>query len=84
MTANAIVKLPFESEKFLLAIVNALSPEAHQQKGARSKATVVIQGRNLLLDVESEDTVALRTSLNAYLRWINSAISVLETAKQQT
>ncbi len=81
MTAKAVIKLPFESEKFLLAIENALCPEAHQQKGTRSKATIAIQGRNLLLEVESEDTVALRTSLNAYLRWINSAISVLETAK---
>jgi tRNA threonylcarbamoyladenosine modification (KEOPS) complex Pcc1 subunit len=33
----------------------------------------------LVLRVEASDTVALRAALNAYLRWINSAVKVLET-----
>jgi tRNA threonylcarbamoyladenosine modification (KEOPS) complex Pcc1 subunit len=33
----------------------------------------------LVLDVEAKDTVALRATLNAYLRWINSTANVLET-----
>ena len=36
-------------------------------------------GLALLLTVEAEDTVALRATLNAYLRWINSAVNVMCT-----
>jgi tRNA threonylcarbamoyladenosine modification (KEOPS) complex Pcc1 subunit len=32
-----------------------------------------------VLTVEASDTVALRAALNAYLRWINSTVTVLET-----
>jgi tRNA threonylcarbamoyladenosine modification (KEOPS) complex Pcc1 subunit len=33
---------------------------------------------SLIIEVEAEDTVALRAALNVYLRWINSATKVLE------
>ena len=35
------------------------------------------------LTVEAEDTVALRATLNAYLHWIQSTLSVIEVLEHQ-
>jgi tRNA threonylcarbamoyladenosine modification (KEOPS) complex Pcc1 subunit len=74
--ANAVVRLSFQSEKELKALTDALTPEVIRQVGVRSKVTLATDQQTLLLTVEAEDTVALRAALNAYLRWINSAINV--------
>jgi tRNA threonylcarbamoyladenosine modification (KEOPS) complex Pcc1 subunit len=84
LKAKASVCLPFNSEKQLTALVNALTPEVNRQIGVRSKATLVVDGQLLVLNVEAKDTVALRAALNAYLRWINSAMNVLETVARES
>jgi tRNA threonylcarbamoyladenosine modification (KEOPS) complex Pcc1 subunit len=84
MKAKATVCLPFRSEKQLTALLDALTPEVNRQIGTRSKATLVTDAQFLVLNVEADDTVALRASLNAYLRWINSTINVLETVEKSS
>jgi KEOPS complex subunit Pcc1 len=81
MKAKATVRLQFSSEKRLTALVNALTPEINRQITTRSKTTLTKEKQFLVLDVEAKDTVALRATLNAYLRWINSTMNVLETVE---
>jgi len=83
LKAKAQVRLPFSSERQLAALVDALKPEVDRQVGVRSKASLAVEGLDLVLCVEAEDTVALRAALNAYLRWINSTLNVLETLKKE-
>jgi KEOPS complex subunit Pcc1 len=75
--AKATMILKFCSEKQLTTLLDALSPEANAPATRRAKVKLEKDGSNLLLSVEAFDTVALRSTLNAYLRWINSAINVL-------
>ncbi len=82
MKAKACVRLPFVSEKQLVAVFDALTPEVQRQIGTRSKVALTAEGQTLVLCVEAQDTVALRAALNAYLRWINSTLNVLETLKK--
>ena len=87
LKAKATVRLPFSSKKQLDALVNALTPEINRQIGIRSKTSLTPESGFLVLDVEAEDTVALRAALNAYLRWINSMMNVfcvVEDAKSTT
>jgi tRNA threonylcarbamoyladenosine modification (KEOPS) complex Pcc1 subunit len=42
-----------------------------------------VEGFSLVLPVEAEEAVALRASLNAYLRWINSTIRLISTVVEQ-
>jgi len=79
MKAKATVRLQFSSEKRLTVLINALLPEASRPATKRSKVTLTRDSQFLVLTVEASDTVALRAALNAYLRWINSTISVLDT-----
>jgi KEOPS complex subunit Pcc1 len=78
MKAKATVRLQFSSEKRLNVLLNALLPEANRPATKRSKVTLTRDSQFLLLTVEASDTVALRAALNAYLRWVNSTISVLD------
>lgn len=82
MKAKGTVRLGVSSEKQLTALINALTPEVQKQIGTRSKITLTRDSQFLVLDVEAQDTVAMRAVLNAYLRWINSTINILETVEK--
>jgi len=76
--AKAIVRLKFKSDKQLNTLLDALMPEANAPVTRRAKVKLEKNGLFLLLMVNGDDTVALRSTLNAYLRWINSTINVVE------
>jgi KEOPS complex subunit Pcc1 len=78
MKAKATVRLQFSSEKHLAALMNALMPEASRPATKRSKVMLTRDQQFLVLTVEASDTVALRAALNAYLRWINSTVTILD------
>jgi tRNA threonylcarbamoyladenosine modification (KEOPS) complex Pcc1 subunit len=78
MKAKAVVRLKFPSKKQLEIVFKALEPEVKKPITTRSRTTLEKDGALLVLNVEARDTVALRAALNAYLRWINSVLSVLE------
>ncbi len=79
--AKAAVRLKFNSKKQLSTILNALAPEANSPITRRANIKLEKDGFNLLLTVEAEDTVALRAALNAYLRWINSTVNVIDAVE---
>lgn len=79
--AKANVCLKFTSEKQLTTLLSALKPEADAPPTRRANIKLEKDGLALLLTVEAKDTVALRATLNAYLRWINSTINVIDVVK---
>jgi KEOPS complex subunit Pcc1 len=79
--AKAAVRLEFSSQKQLSALLYALMPEANSQVTRRAKIKLEKNGLTLILTVEAKDTVALRATLNAYLRWINSTINVIDVVE---
>jgi tRNA threonylcarbamoyladenosine modification (KEOPS) complex Pcc1 subunit len=79
--AKATVHLKFTSEKQLTTLLNALMPEANAPVTRRANVKLEKDGLFLVLTVEAEDTVALRATLNAYLRWVNSAINVIDVVE---
>ncbi len=81
MKAKATVRLRLPSEKHLLTLSGALAPEVNRPVTTRAKTVLEREGDFLVLKVEARDTVALRAALNAYLRWIGSAVKVLEVVE---
>ena len=79
--AKAAVRLKFASQKHVSAILNALTPEAKAPPTRRANVRLEKDGLFLNLTVEAEDTVALRAALNAYLRWINSTVNVIDAVE---
>lgn len=76
--AKATVRLKFTSQKKISTIIEALKPEADSPITRRANVNLQKDGSFLRLTVESKDTVALRATLNAYLRWINSTVNVMQ------
>jgi tRNA threonylcarbamoyladenosine modification (KEOPS) complex Pcc1 subunit len=80
--AKATVRLKFPSEKQLETALRALKPEVKKPTSSRSRENLEKEGMFLILKIEADDTVALRATLNAYLRWTNSMINVLEVMEK--
>jgi tRNA threonylcarbamoyladenosine modification (KEOPS) complex Pcc1 subunit len=78
MRAKATVRLQFFSDKHLITLINALTPEVDKPATARARVILEKEGRFLVLKVEAKDTVALRATLNAYLRWIGAMANVVK------
>lgn len=80
--AKATISLQLSNQKQAETLLSALSPETKAPPTHRSNINIAKNGTCLTLSVEAEDTVALRATLNAYLRWINSTLSVIEVVKK--
>ena len=79
--ARASIRLKLSSDKHVTTVLDALTLEAKTPASRRARVDLQREGLFLLLTVEAEDTVALRSTLNAYLRWISSTLSVLDAVK---
>ncbi len=80
--ARTTVRLKFSSEKQVSTILEALTPEANAPVTRRANVKLQKNGLFLVLTVEADDTVALRATLNAYLRWVNSTINVIDVVEK--
>ena len=79
--AKAAVRLKLDSQKQLDTLLCALKPEVNAPVTRRANVKLEKEGFFLVLTVEAEDTVALRATLNAYLRWVNSTINVIDVVE---
>ncbi len=78
---KATIRLKFPNEKEIAALLSALTPETKAMPTRRAIVKLSRDGLFLVLSVEAEDTVALRATLNSYLRWISSTINVIDTVE---
>jgi KEOPS complex subunit Pcc1 len=76
--AKAVARINFPSERHCGIIYKTLMPEIEKPATRRSRANLEKNKRSLILKIEATDTIALRATLNAYLRWINSLLGVLK------
>jgi KEOPS complex subunit Pcc1 len=81
MKAKADIRLKFHAEEQVKTVFRSLKPEVESPTTTRSHVVLKKEGEYLILKVEAKDTVALRATLNAYLRWVNSITNVLEFLK---
>jgi tRNA threonylcarbamoyladenosine modification (KEOPS) complex Pcc1 subunit len=82
MQAKATIRLKVCSAKQLMAIVTSLSPEVGKPRFDRARVTVESDKSFLVIKVEADDTVSLRSTLNAYLRWVNSMMNVIQVLER--
>lgn len=79
--ASANICLSFTTEKQLETLIRVLMPEAKAPPTRRANIILQKKGSSLTLKVEACDTVALRATLNAYLRWIKSTLDIIDVVK---
>ncbi len=81
--ACATVKLEFQSAREAEAVRQALAPEEVLPASTRSKASVKRRENALFLQVDAEDTAALRAALNSFIRWTIVARDMLEPRRKK-
>jgi tRNA threonylcarbamoyladenosine modification (KEOPS) complex Pcc1 subunit len=84
MKAHAEIRLKFPTEKHLKTVSEALLPEISKPISERARVALESDSACLILKFEAEDTVALRSALNAFLRWINSMTSVVDVLENSS
>jgi len=77
-SAKAEIRLKLANQKQIKTLLDALSPEANAPVTRRANIKLQKDGLFFVLAVEAKDTVALRATLNAYLRWINSTVNIMQ------
>jgi tRNA threonylcarbamoyladenosine modification (KEOPS) complex Pcc1 subunit len=61
--------------------LQALAPETETQIGKRALAVIKREDEDLLIRLVAKDQIALRATLNSFLRWIEGALSTLELVR---
>jgi tRNA threonylcarbamoyladenosine modification (KEOPS) complex Pcc1 subunit len=79
MKAKATIQMKLPSKKELETLKASLLPEVKKPASGRARVSLTSEDTFLVLTVEADDTAALRSSLNAYLRWISSTVKVVDT-----
>lgn len=77
MNAKALIRIDFIGEKQLMTAFDALLPEVTKSVQSRSKLHLEKDGTFIVIKIEASDTTALRSALNAYLRWMDSIKDIL-------
>jgi tRNA threonylcarbamoyladenosine modification (KEOPS) complex Pcc1 subunit len=75
--ATSRVVVPVPDERSLGVVLDALGPEVRVRVTPRSRVSLAERDGAILLVVRAKDTVALRASVNSYLRWIGAVLRVL-------
>ncbi|MEN6611252.1 MAG: KEOPS complex subunit Pcc1 [Methanoregulaceae archaeon] len=66
------------------ALYRSVFPETESEVNPRSAASVRLEGADtLVLTIQAEDLPALRASLNMWLRLVNVADEMLDTAESR-
>ena len=82
INAKMSICVDFCDHKQLAATVAALEPEVNSPVTHRANVDLQIQDCSFILIIHAEDTVALRATVNAYLRWIASTVNVVKVAER--
>jgi tRNA threonylcarbamoyladenosine modification (KEOPS) complex Pcc1 subunit len=77
--AKASISLKFCNPNQLAAMVTALKPETDSPVAHRASVNLQVQDCFLVLTIDAKDTVALRATINTYLRWIASIVNIMAT-----
>lgn len=78
MKASADVEFSFKGVREAEAVLQSLKPERIMPKTSRCEVKLSRRKNVLWLQVDAEDTAALRAALNSFLRWTIVAKDMIE------
>jgi tRNA threonylcarbamoyladenosine modification (KEOPS) complex Pcc1 subunit len=79
--ATAGVEIAFEKEKEAKAVHNSLKPEELLPVSARCKVVIIRRKNVLCIEIDANDTAALRAALNSFLRWTMVARDAIKAGR---
>ncbi len=79
-SAEAVIRVCFDSEKVAEAVYKALLPDVGEMPTGRGGASIVLNGREVTVNVWARDLTALRALVNSYLRLLYAIHSVINVS----
>lgn len=80
--SSALIRLEFKSVREAETVKRALAPEEELPATARCRARIFRRENALFLQVDADDTAALRAALNSFIRWAIVARDMLEPRRK--
>ena len=62
-------------------IYKALAPEVSAARSFKSKVSMRLEGRSLILSFKAPGIPSLRAAVNSFCRWVGQLVKVLEVAE---
>jgi tRNA threonylcarbamoyladenosine modification (KEOPS) complex Pcc1 subunit len=75
---NAKFIFNFDSKKEANIIFETLRPEV-KHRIPKTNIEITLSGKEISLEISTNDISSLRAACNSYLRWINTALNVKKT-----
>lgn len=69
--------IELENEHDALIVYNSIRPEISYAHNERSTADITLDENRIIITIDSGDVVALRASINSYVRWIKLSTEIL-------
>lgn len=79
LEAKASLKIGFQSERELNAILDSLRPELQHPAGEKATARISTRGNSLIVHFEANNSTSLRAIFSSYLRLLAASIRVCDS-----
>ena len=76
--------IQYDSEDQAQIIFASLLPEIQEQRFERSKASIILKGQKIIINVTAQDINAAKATISSILRWISTTTKAVMTLSKQT
>jgi KEOPS complex subunit Pcc1 len=70
------ISIEFENEGQVKIIYDAIVLEFETAPDFRSSMTIDVDGSNILINIDAEDSTSFRASVNSAIKWIKLALEI--------
>ena len=70
------ISVEFESDSQAKIIYDAIILEFETAPDFRSSMTIELEGREILINIDAEDSTSFRASVNSAIKWIKLALEI--------
>ncbi|MBQ2652685.1 MAG: hypothetical protein IJF83_03950 [Methanobrevibacter sp.] len=75
-SVKSSITVEFESDEQAKIIYDAIILEFETAPDFRSSMTIGLDGSNILIDIDAEDSTSFRASVNSAIKWIKLALEI--------
>ena len=70
------ITIEFDNSKDAEIIYDSIILEFDTAPDYRSSMTIELEGKNILINIDAEDSTSFRASINSAIKWINLALEI--------
>ena len=76
------ITIEFDSDEQAKIIYDSILLEFETAPDYRSSMTIELNGSNILISIDAEDSTSFRASVNSAIKWVNLAVEINNLTNQ--